>query len=66
MFNFSYNDLNTSNYEFAIKLASVITRHPTMMHLNIAHSNLKREEVMFIALALSMAKTLIAVHITAS
>ena len=66
MFNFSYNDLSSATYEFAIKLASVITRHPTMMHLNIAHSNLKREEVMFIALALSMAKTLIAVHITAA
>ena len=63
-FNFSYNDLQTSNYEFAIKIASVITRHPTMMHLNIAHTNLKREEVMFIALALSTAKTLLALHMT--
>ena len=65
VFNFSYNDLQTANYEFAIKLASMITRHPTIMHLNISHSNLKREEVMFIALALSTSKTLIALHMTA-
>ena len=64
-FNFSYNDLQSSKFEFAIKIASVLTRHPTMMHLNIAHTNLKREEVMFIALALSTAKTLIALHMTA-
>ena len=43
----------------------MITRHPTIMHLNISHSNLKREEVMFIALALSTSKTLVALHMTA-
>ena len=64
VFNFSYNDLQTSSYEFAIKIASTITRHPTIMHLNISHCNLKREEVMFIALALSTSKTLIAIHMT--
>ena len=66
VFNFSYNDLQTANYEFAIKLASTITRHPTMMHLNVAHTNLKREEVMFVVLALSISKTLVALHITAA
>jgi hypothetical protein len=37
-----------------------------MMHLNVAHTNLKREEVMFVALALSISKTLVALHITAA
>ena len=53
-FNFSHNDLSSETFEFAIKIASIVTRHPALMHLQIAHTNLKREEVLFIGLALSM------------
>lgn len=63
--NFSYNDLSSEFYEFAIKIASMVTRHPTLMHINVSHTNLKREEVLFIAIALSTSKTILSLHITA-
>ena len=43
----------------------MITRHPSLMHLNITSTNLKREEIMFIALAVSQSKTLLSIHLTA-
>ena len=52
-FNFSHNDLNSSSYEFSIKVAAVLTRHPCLMHLDITNTNLKREEIMFIGLAVN-------------
>lgn len=64
-FNFSHNDLSSENYEFSIKVASVITRHPSLMHLDITNTNLKREELMFIALSLTTSKTLLSIHLTA-
>ena len=63
--NFSYNDLSSECYEFAIKIASMVTRHPTLMHMNVSHTNLKREEVLFISIALSTSKTILSLHITA-
>ena len=63
--NLSYNDLSSEAHEFAIKIASMVTRHPTMMHLNVSHTNLKREEVLFITIALSTSKTILSLHITA-
>ena len=35
------------------------------MHLNIANTNLKRHEIMFIGLALSASKTMLSLHLTA-
>lgn len=64
-FNFSHNDLNSQSYEFSIKVASMITRHPCLMHLDITNTNLKREEIMFIGLAVSQSKTLLSIHLTA-
>jgi len=61
-FNFAFNDLTSSAYEFSIKLASIITRHPSLMHLDLSKTNLKREEVLFIGLSLSTSKTLLSVH----
>ena len=52
-FNFSHNDLNSQSYEFSIKIASMLTRHPMLMHLDITNTNLKREEIMFIGLAIN-------------
>ena len=34
------------------------------MHLNIAHTNLKREEMMFIGLSLSTSKTVVSLHLS--
>jgi hypothetical protein len=65
-FNFAFNDLTSSAYEFSIKLASIITRHPSLMHLDLSKTNLKREEVLFIGLSLSTSKTLLSVHLTAN
>ena len=64
-FNFSHNDLNSQSYEFSIKVASMLTRHPCLMHLDITNTNLKREEVMFIGLAVPQSKTLLSIHLTA-
>ena len=64
-FNFSHNDMSSESYEFSIKIASIITRHPSLMHLNIANTNLKRHEIMFIGLALSASKTMLSLHLTA-
>lgn len=65
-FNFAFNDLTSSAYEFSIKLASIITRHPSLMHLDLSKTNLKREEVLFIGLSLSTSKTILSMHLTAN
>ena len=64
-FNFSHNDLTSSTYEFSVKVASLITRHPSLQHLDISNTSLRREEVMFIGLSLPVSKTLLSVHLTA-
>jgi hypothetical protein len=64
-FDFSYNDLKSGgNYEFSIKLGAIITRHPTLMHINLTSTSIKKEEVLFIGLALSMSKTMISLHLS--
>ena len=63
-FNFSHNDLNSQSNEFAIKVASIISRHPCLMHLDISNTNLKKEEIMFIGLAVPTSKTLLSIHLT--
>jgi hypothetical protein len=52
------------NYEFSIKMGAMITRHPTLMHLNLTATNIQREEVLFIGLALSMSKTMLSLHLS--
>ena len=64
-FNFSHNDLTSASFEFSIKVASIITRHPSLMHLDITNTNLKREELLFIGLSLPISKTLLSCHLTA-
>lgn len=65
-FNFAFNEMGSSKYEFSIKIASVLTRHPSILHMDITHTGLKREEVLFVGLALSMSKTVLSVHLTAN
>ena len=42
----------------------MITRHPSLTHINIAYTNLKREEMMFIGLSLSTSKTMVSLHLS--
>ena len=63
-FNFSSNDMCSSSYEFSIKLGAIITRHPNLMHIDISNVGLKREEVLFMGLALYMSKTMVALHMS--
>jgi hypothetical protein len=65
-FNFSYNDMASQLYEFSIKIGAVITRHPNLMHVDITKTGLKREEVIFIGLALTMSKTMLSLHMSAN
>jgi len=36
-----------------------------MMHIDITNTNLKKEEVIFVGISLSMSKTILALHLTA-
>jgi hypothetical protein len=53
-------------YEFSIKIGAVITRHPNLMHVDITKTGLKKEEVLFIGLALTMSKTMLSLHMSAN
>ena len=64
-FNFSHNDLTSEIFEFSIKIASIITRHPSLLHIDITSTNLKKEEIIFIGLSLPISKTLLSCHLTA-
>ena len=56
--------MTSTTYEFSIKLAALITRHPKIMHIDISSVGLKREEVLFMGLALYMSKTMLGLHLT--
>ena len=62
--NISFNDLTSSVYEFSIKIASMLTRHPTLLHCDLTQSGFKREECMFIIIAMSLSKSFLALHLT--
>lgn len=64
--NISYNDLSSSIYEFSIKFASILTRHPTLLHADLTQCGFKREETMFVILAMSTSKNFLALHLTAN
>lgn len=60
----SYNDFTSSVYEFSIKLAAMLTRHPTLLHCDMSMCGFRREECMFIILAMSLSKSFLALHLT--
>lgn len=62
--NISFNDLSSSVYEFSIKFSSMLTRHPTLMHADITNCGFKREESMFVILAMSTSKNFLSLHLT--
>ena len=47
-------------------MGAIITRHPNLMHADLTNVGLKREEVIFIGLALSSSKTMLSLHLTAN
>jgi hypothetical protein len=63
-FNFANNDMRSSTCEFAIKMGAIITRHPNLMHADLTGCGLMREEVIFLGLALTMSKTVLALHLS--
>ena len=63
-FNFSHNDLSSASFEYSVKIASMIARHPTLSHMNITGTNLKREEILFVGISLSTSKTMLSLHLT--
>ena len=63
-FNFALNDMNSSIYEFAIKMAKILTRHQELMHLDLSGTGLKKEEILFIGMAVSTAKSCISLHLS--
>ena len=44
----------------------MVTRHACLMHFNIVATNLKREEVLFIGLSLSLSRVMTSLHMTAT
>jgi hypothetical protein len=63
-FNFALNDMNSSIYEFAIKVAKVLTRHQNIVHVDLSGTGLKKEEILFIGMAVSTAKSCISLHLS--
>ena len=63
-FLFSNNSLVSKSYEFSIKVAALVTRHPSLTHIDVAHCGLGREDVTFICIALSTSKAMLSLHIT--
>jgi hypothetical protein len=63
-FNFGYNAMDSTLFEYSIKMGAVITRHPNLMHVDLSCCGMKREEVLFLGLALSMSKTMLSLHLT--
>jgi hypothetical protein len=45
-------------------MGAIITRHPNLMHADLTNCGLRREEVLFLGLALTMSKTMLSMHIS--
>jgi hypothetical protein len=62
--NLSYNNFKSTIFEFGIKLAQIICRHPTLLHAQFCGLGLSKQEIMFIVMAMSMSKSFLAVHVS--
>mmetsp|Transcript_25236 Transcript_25236/g.39059 ORF Transcript_25236/g.39059 Transcript_25236/m.39059 type:complete len:87 (-) Transcript_25236:3207-3467(-) len=58
--------MSSKIYEFSVKLAKILTRHQHLMHLDISGTGLRKEEVLFISMAVSSSKSCIALHLSAN
>lgn len=58
--------MSSSVYEFSIKIAKILTRHQEIMHINLSATGLKKEEVLFIGMAISISSSCISIHLSAN
>lgn len=58
--------MSSSVYEFSINIARILTRHREIMHLDISGTGLKKEEVLFLGMAVSISKSCISLHLSAN
>ena len=58
--------MSSSIYEFSIKIAKILTRHQQIMHVDLSSTGLKKEEVLFIGMAISSSKSCISLHLSAN
>lgn len=65
-FNFQGNSMHSSIYEFSIMLAKIICRHPRLMHIDVSCAALKKQEVIFVGMALRQAKACVGIHLSAN
>jgi len=63
-FNFAENDLSSKVNEYAIKIAKILSRHDELMHMNLSTTGLRKEEVIFIGMALPASKSCIGLHLS--
>ena len=56
--------MTSSHYENAIKMTSTITRHRSLMHLDLSMTGLSKEEAIFIGMSLTQSGTLQAIHLS--
>lgn len=63
---FAQNDMSSSAYEFSVKIAKVLTRHQEIMHINLSATGLRKEEVLFIGMAISISSSCISIHLSAN
>ena len=58
--------MSSSVYEFSIKMAKILTRHEEIMHIDLTQVGIKKEEVIFIGMALPISKSCISLHLSAN
>ena len=58
--------MSSSVHEFSIVMAKVLSRHKEIMHLDLSGCGLKKEEVMFLGMALSKSYSCISLHMSAN
>lgn len=51
-------------YEFSIKISKILTRHTELMHLDLTNVGLKKEEIYFIGMSITIAKALLSIHLS--
>lgn len=63
-FNFAYNGLQSEMYEFSIKMAKIISRHLELLHVDLTHTGLEKEEVIFIGMTLPCSTSMLGLHLS--
>jgi hypothetical protein len=58
--------MTSSIHEFSIVMAKVLSRHREIMHLDLSGCGLKKEEVLFLGMAVKNSKACISLHMSAN